>query len=168
MPCQNECGNISVFWQHLLPTTSFTEGAHLLYALLTGVFKQIRLMGLGVQIEVCAERMTDTQLGIFCLVGALATFCVGYLLAALARSICHAKSKLLRAMIYYITIAFLLLDPLYLSVLCGFFGGGDMNGIALLCLEREARCLFGALLLVNGLAFWKRILPVYRQSFSGR
>lgn len=71
------------------------EGAHLLYALLTGVFKQIRLMGLGVQIDVCAERMTDTQLGIFCFVGALATFCVGYLLAALARSICHAKSKLL-------------------------------------------------------------------------
>ena len=32
------------------------EGAHLLYALFTGVFKQIRLMGLGVQIDVCAER----------------------------------------------------------------------------------------------------------------
>ena len=41
------------------------EGAHLLYALFTGVFKQIRLMGLGVQIDVCAERMTDMQLGIF-------------------------------------------------------------------------------------------------------
>lgn len=144
------------------------EGAHLLYALLTGVFKQINFMGLGVQIDVCAERMTDTQLGIFCLVGALATFCVGYLLAALARSICHAKSKLLRAMLYYITIALLLLDPLYLSVLCGFFGGGDMNGIALLCPEWAARCLFGALLFVNGLVFWKRVLPVYRQSFSGR
>ncbi len=70
------------------------EGAHLLYALFTGVFKQIGLMGLGVQIDVCAERMTDTQLGIF--------------------------------------------------------------------------CLFGALLFVNGLVFWKRVLPVYRQSFSGR
>ncbi len=142
------------------------EGAHLLYALLTGVFKQIRLMGLGVQIDVCSERMTDTQLGIFCLVGALATFCAAYLLAALARSICHAKSKLLRAVLYYITIAFLLLDPLYLSVLCGFFGGGDMNGIALLCPEWAARCLFGALLLVNGLVFWKRVLPVYRQPFA--
>lgn len=144
------------------------EGAHLLYAVCTGVFKQINFMGLGVQIDVCSERMTDTQLGIFCLVGALATFCAAYLLAALARSICHAKSKLLRAVLYYITIAFLLLDPLYLSVLCGFFGGGDMNGIALLCPEWAARCLFGALLLVNGLVFWKRILPVYRQSFSGR
>lgn len=144
------------------------EGAHLLYAVCTGVFKQINFMGLGVQIDVYAERMTDAQLGIFCLVGALATFCAAYLLAALARSICHAKSKLLRAVLYYITIAFLLLDPLYLSVLCGFFGGGDMNGIALLCPEWAARCLFGALLLVNGLVFWKRVLPVYRQSFSGR
>lgn len=144
------------------------EGAHLLYALLTGVFKQIRLMGLGVQIDVYAEHMTNMQLGIFCLVGALATFCVGYLLAALAKNICRAQSKLLRAMLYYITIAFLLLDPLYLSVLCGFFGGGDMNGIALLCPEWEARCFFGVLLLVNGVVFWKRVLPVYRQSFSGR
>ena len=137
-----------------------------MYAVCTGVFKQINFMGLGVQIDVYAERMTDAQLGIFCLVGALATFCVGYLLAALARSICHAKSKLLRAVLYYITIAFLLLDPLYLSILCGFFGGGDMNGIALLCPERAARSLFGALLLVNGLVFWKRVLPVYRQSFA--
>lgn len=142
------------------------EGAHLLYAVCTGVFKQINFMGLGVQIDIYAEHMTNMQLGIFCLVGALATFCVGYLLAALARSICHAKSKLLRAVLYYITIAFLLLDPLYLSVLCGFFGGGDMNGIALLCPEWAARSLFGALLLVNGLVFWKRVLPVYRQSFA--
>ena len=144
------------------------EGAHLLYAVCTGVFKQINFMGLGVQIDVYAERMTDAQLGIFCLVGALATFCAAYLLAALARSICHAKSKLLRAVLYYITIAFLLLDPLYLSILCGFFGGGDMNGIALLCPEWAVRCLSGALLIANALVFWRRIFPVYRQSFSER
>lgn len=143
------------------------EGAHLLYALLTGVFKQINFMGLGVQIDVYAERMTDTQLGIFCLVGTLATFCAAYLLTIFAKQICKAKNKLLRAVVYYITIAFLLLDPLYLSVLCGFFGGGDMNGIALLCPEWAARVVFGVPLLVNGLVFWKRVLPVYRQSFSG-
>lgn len=141
------------------------EGAHLLYAVCTGVFKH---MGLGVQIDVYAERMTDTQLGVFCLSGALATFCAAYLMTAFAKNICKAKSKLLRAVFYYITIALLLLDPLYLSVLCGFFGGGDMNGIALLLPEWAARCLFGVLLLVNGLVFWKRVLPVYRQSFSGQ
>ena len=142
------------------------EGAHLLYAVCAGVFKQINFMGLGVQVEAYADRMTNAQLGIFCLVGALATLCAGYLLTALAKNICRAHSKLLRAMLYYITTAFLLLDPLYLSILCGFFGGGDMNGIALLCPEWAARCLFGALLLVNGLVFWKQVLPVYRQSFS--
>lgn len=141
------------------------EGAHLLYALLAGVFKQIKFMGLGVQIDVCADRMTGIQLGIFCLVGALATFCAGYLLTIFAKNICQTKSKLLRAVLYYITIAFLLLDPLYLSVLCGFFGGGDMNGIALICPEWVARCFFGALFFVNGWVFWKRVLPIYRQSF---
>ena len=93
---------------------------------------------------------------------------MGYLVAALAKNICCAHSKLLRAVLYYITIAFLLLDPLYLSILCGFFGGGDMNGIALLCPEWAARCLSGVLLLINGLVFWKRILPAYQQSFSGQ
>ena len=142
------------------------EGAHLLYALLTGVYKKINLMGLGVQIDVYTERMTDAQLGVFCLVGALATLCASYLLTALTGRICRARSKLLRAALYYITIALLLIDPLYLSVLCGLFGGGDMNGIALICPEWAARCLFGALLLINGLAFWKRVLPAYRQSFA--
>ena len=144
------------------------EGAHLLYAVCTGVFKQINFMGLGVQIDVYAERMTDAQLGIFCLVGALATFCAAYLLTAFAKNICKAKSKLLRAVFYYITIAFLLLDPLYLSILCSFFGGGDMNGIALLLPEWAARVIFGALLLINGLVFWKLVLPAYQESFSGR
>ena len=144
------------------------EGAHLLYAVCAGVFKQINFMGLGVQVETYAERMTNTQLGIFCIVGALATLCVGYLLTALAKNICCAHSKLFRAMLYYITIALLLLDPLYLSILCGFFGGGDMNGIALLLPECIARCLFGVLLPVTGLVFWKLVLPVYRKSFSGQ
>ena len=93
------------------------EGAHLLYALFAGVFKQINFMGIGVQIDVYAGRMSEAQLGAFCLAGAVATFCGGYALVALAGKICCAKSKLLRATLYYITIAFLLLDPLYLSIL---------------------------------------------------
>ena len=43
------------------------EGAHLVYALCIGVFKQINFMGLGVQIDVYAEKMTPEQLGIFCI-----------------------------------------------------------------------------------------------------
>lgn len=142
------------------------EGAHLLYALFIGVFKQINFMKLGVQIDVYTEHMTDTQLGIFCLVGVLATLSVGYLLTVSAKKICTIKSKLFRAIFYYITMACLLLDPLYLSFLYSFFGGGDMNGIALLCPEGLARCLFGMLLVVNEFVFWKLVLPIYQQSFS--
>ena len=98
------------------------EGAHLVYALITGTFKRINLMTLGVQVDVFAERMSDTQLGIFCLAGAVATFAAAYVLVLLAGRIAKAKSKLLRAVVYYITVALLLLDPLYLSLLCGLLG----------------------------------------------
>lgn len=69
-------------------------------------------------------------------------------------------------LMYYVTIAFLLPDPLYLSILCGLFGGGDMNGIALLISEWAARVGFGMLLIVNGLVFWRLVLPSYKKSFS--
>ena len=142
------------------------EGAHLVYALITGTFKRINLMTLGVQVDVFAERMSDTQLGIFCLVGAVATFAAAYVLVLLAGRIAKAKSKLLRAVVYCIAVALLLLDPLYRSRLCGLFGGGDMNGIALLVPELAARLGFGVLLILNALAFLKRVLPVYSRSFS--
>ena len=41
------------------------EGAHLIYALFIGVFKQINFMGLGMQIDIYSERMTQAQLGVF-------------------------------------------------------------------------------------------------------
>ena len=142
------------------------EGAHLLYALGIGAFKRINCLQLGIQIDVYAERMTDAQMGLFCLAGAVATLIAGWLLTAGAETICKSKSKLLRAVLYYITIALLLLDPLYLSLLCGFFGGGDMNGIRMLCPEIASRSLFGAVLIINALAFWKRVLPAYTRSFQ--
>lgn len=142
------------------------EGAHLIYALFIGAFKHINFMGLGMQIVVHAERMSNTQLGIFCLVGAAATLITAYGLIAAADEICKAKSKLFKSCMYYITIAMLFLDPLYLSLLYGFFGGGDMNGIALLVPEWIAQICFGALLLVNGFVFWKLLLPKYKRSFG--
>ena len=103
---------------------------------------------------------------LFCIAGATAALFAGIVLSALAGKICCAKSKLLRAVVYYITIVLLLLDPLYLSILCGFFGGGDMNGISLLCPEWIARSVFAGLLIVNGWIFWKLVLPIYKESFS--
>ena len=142
------------------------EGAHLLTALYYGVFKGINFMGLGMQIDVYAERLTDTQLGLFCLAGPVATLLFGWVLILLAKRICTSKSKLFKAVMWYVSLAFLIIDPLYMSVLCGFFGGGDMNGITLLLPEVAARILFGVILVINGLLFWKVILPKYKMAFS--
>ena len=142
------------------------EGAHLICAASFGVFKQIIFSGIGMQIDVYREKMTDNELGIFCLVGAIATLLVGYVWVLLAKRICRSKNKLILACMYYITIVLLFLDPLYLSAICGFVGGGDMNGIRLICPEVAARVMFGVLFIINGLVFWKKVLPCYRMAFS--
>ena len=40
------------------------------------------------------------------------------------------------------------------------------EGAHLLCPEWIARSIFAGLLIVNGWIFWKRIFPVYKESFS--
>ena len=142
------------------------EGAHLLCALLMGVFKEIRFMGLGIQIDVYAQAMTATQLGIFCLVGSVATALTGWILTASADRVTASRTPVFMACMYYITIAMLLIDPLYLSVLCGFFGGGDMNGISNLLPEAAARIISGCVLAANALLFFKKVPPKYRKAFD--
>ena len=144
------------------------EGAHLLYALSIGAFKQINLMGLGMQIDIYAEKMTQTQLGVFCLLGSVTTLLIAYILIALIDKIKTISSKAIKACLYYITIAMLLIDPLYLSILCGFFGGGDMNGIKLLVPEAAARILYGLVLIVNVFVFVKIVLPKYKLAFADK
>ena len=142
------------------------EGAHLLVALHYDVFKQINFMGLGIQVDVYHTQMTDFQMGIFCLVGAIATFVCGWLLIILCKRICAAKSKVFRTIAWYTSLVMLLLDPLYLSVLCGFFGGGDMNGIALLWSEWGVRAFFAGTGIIHALVIFRYLLPNYTKSFA--
>ena len=144
------------------------EGAHLVYAIATGTFRTIKFMGLGMQIDVYAERMTETQLGMFCFVGAISTLVLAYVLIALIGKISLIPSELFWACAYYVTIAMLLVDPLYLSLLCGFFGGGDMNGISLLVPEIAVRIVFFCILAGNAVVFVKVVLPKYQQMFHGQ
>lgn len=133
---------------------------------LSAFLRKFRFLGLGIQIVTDTQCMTNTQLGIFCALGAIATLIAAYGLTLATPAICKVESKVFKACMYYITMAMLLVDPLYLSVLCGLFGGGDMNGIALLVPEWAARAFFGALLAINGILFWKVVLPKYRSAFA--
>ena len=141
------------------------EGAHLLCALFMGVFKQINFMGLGIQIDVYAQAMTPVQLGTFCLVGSVATALTGWILTASIDSIISVHAPVFKVCMYYITVAMLLIDPLYLSVLCRFFGGGDMNGIPFLLPKTAAHLIYGGILAGNTLLLFKTVLPKYKSSF---
>ena len=141
------------------------EGAHLIASLYYGVFRKINFMGLGMQIDVYADRMTDIQLGVFCLAGAASTLVLGWVMIALAKKICEAKSKVFKAVMWYVSLAVLLIDPLYLSVLCGFFGGGDMNGIQLLFPETAVRIVFALIGVIHILVIRNYLLPQYTKAF---
>ena len=141
------------------------EGAHLAYALITGVYKQVNIIGLGVQIDVFAEKMTDNQMGLFCLVGSLATIITGYILVGIINILIKSTSDIFKACMYYVTIIMMFMDPLYLCVLCSIFGGGDMNGISLIISEIAARVIYGILFIVNAVIFIKVVLPKYKMAF---
>ncbi|MGN0214488.1 MAG: hypothetical protein ACI4AH_06745 [Muribaculaceae bacterium] len=142
------------------------EGAHALVALHYGVLKRVNFMLLGIQVDVFHEQMTSMQMGLFCLVGAVVTFVIGWMLVLWRERICGAKSAFLRALTWYVTLVLLVLDPLYLSVLYRFVGGGDMNGIALIIPKVWASIGFALLLVVNIATIARWVYPSYKRSFA--
>ena len=73
------------------------EGAHLIYALVEGVFKQINIIGFGIQIDIHADKMGDIQLAVFCVAGSVATLITAYVLVLLSDHIGTASSKIFKA-----------------------------------------------------------------------
>lgn len=111
--------------------------------------------------------MTDFQIGIFCIVGSISTLLVGYLLVLFIKRIAKGKNKVFKAICYYTTLAFLLIDPLYLTIIYKLVGGGDMNGILLFGIpEIIVQFIFGITTVINILLIIKKIYPVYKNSFS--
>ena len=142
------------------------EGAHLVMALMFHSFKKINFMWMGIQVDVYRDRLTDIQLGVFCIAGATATLIMGYLLVGLKDKICKIKSKLIKAILYYITIIMLILDPVYLCLLSGCFGGGDLNGILYLMPQAYVWTIFGFILIFNMWLLIKKVTPAYTKVFK--
>lgn len=91
---------------------------------------------------------------------------LGWLLILLTRKICTVTSKIFKTVMWYVTLAMLLLDPIYLSILCGFFGGGDLNGIRLLFPEAAVRIFFAVLGILHAVIIRKHLLPLYKKAFQ--
>ena len=143
------------------------EGSHLLVALSYGVFKKIKLSTLGVQIVINDANLSNFNLAMFCVVGFLSTFITSYILVLLTNKIVKLKSKYLKTIFYYTTLILLLLDPLYLTILYNFVGGGDMNGILLFNISNTIiKLFFFIILILNLFVFIKVVLPKYKKSFN--
>lgn len=63
---------------------------------------------------------------------------------------------------YYVTFFFLLLDPIYISLL-SFFVGGDINGIALgfNLPYMFIRVIYLFIAVINGFLVYKKLYPAY-------
>ena len=59
------------------------------------------------------DRLTDTQLGLFCIAGVTATLITAYALVYFKDKVCETKNKLVKAIFYYVTVIMLVLDPIY-------------------------------------------------------
>lgn len=153
---------ISIFLYYL-----FHEGSHVLVSLIYGVFEKVKILGLGVQVVANTSKLTDIQIAIFCLSGTVTTLIIGYLLTIFSKKIAAINNKLIKAISYYTTLAFLLLDPLYLAILYKFVGGGDMNGILLLNIkETIIQIFFFIILIINIFIIIKKIFPLYKKNFN--
>ena len=143
------------------------ESSHMIIALFYGVFEEVKILGLGVQVVANIEVLTNFQIGIFCIVGSISTLLVGYLLVLFNKRIIKSKNKVFKAICYYTTLAFLLIDPLYLTIIYKFVSGGDMNGILLFGIpEIIAQFIFGIIAVINILLIIKKIYPAYKKSLN--
>ena len=144
------------------------EGTHLLLALILGVFEKIRFVGiLGIQIVTTKGSLNGINLALFSGLSSIVTILIGYILA-FHPSVYKIKNKNILIGIYYITLCFLLLDPLYMSILSKFIGGGDLNGIitGLKTSDIVFRIVFGIILIINMLLFKNKVCPRYNRIFK--
>jgi hypothetical protein len=104
-------------------------------------------------------------MGIFCLMGPVATILTGWAMTAFVHPICRIRSNVVKTCAWYTALTMLILDPLYLSVYYRWVGGGDMNGIVLLLSESMVSIVATVIAIVNSILVWKILYPNYKKAF---
>ena len=158
----NECDKFLKQMAYISKNTSLTSSNIYSYLVRIDVPQEYRDIDLS-----NIESLTDFQKAIFCISGSITTLIIAYCLVMFINKIVECKSKFLKAISYYTTLAFLLLDPLYLTIIYKFVGGGDMNGILLIGIpEVVIQLIFAIITMSNILLTIKKIYPAYKKSFS--
>lgn len=106
------------------------EGVHIIQALVYGIYKGISVLPVGIEVEIMQPlTIGGFKLAAFSGLSSLVTILIGYVLFVFSPTILKLNKQPVKNYIYYVTFVFLLLDPVYMSLL-SFFVGGDINGIA--------------------------------------
>ena len=139
------------------------EGVHIVVALLFGVYEGVKILPIGIEVLI-EEPLTigGYKLAVFSGLSSILTIVIGYGLLMLAPRILKINSQPLKKYLYYVTLVFLLLDPIYLSLI-SFFVGGDINGIVLgLNIPYGlVRAVYFAIAVYNLYLVIKKLYPVY-------
>lgn len=139
------------------------EGVHVILAKTFGVYQGIKILPLGIEVEITQPLTIDgLRLASFSGLSSITTIVIGYVLFLLTPKLLLLKSQKIKNYIYYVTFVFLLLDPIYIS-LFSFFVGGDINGIALgLNIPYMAiRGVYFIIAALSGYLVYKRLYPAY-------
>ncbi|MGI6648964.1 MAG: hypothetical protein ACOX5W_07880 [Bacillota bacterium] len=139
------------------------EGVHIIQAQLFGIYEGIRLLPLGIEVMVTQPlSIGGVKLAAFSGLSSVVTVLIGYILFALSPKILKLNKQPVKNYIYYVTFLFLILDPVYISLL-SFFVGGDINGIAL-GLDvpyMTIRVIYFFIAVINIYLIYKKLYPAY-------
>lgn len=143
------------------------EGTHFIQAILTDNFDSIRLVGLaGIEI-MTKEVPTGLSLALFSGLSSVITVVCGYILVIMMPKVFSLSNKMMKVALYYITMILLVLDPVYMSILHRYVGGGDMNGITegLGISSLPISIVFSILAVINFYLIIKKVHPAYKRNF---
>lgn len=139
------------------------EGVHLIQAQIYGVYEEIRFLPLGIEV-VIKEPLTigGWKLASFSGLSSIVTLLIGYVLFFLSPKILKLNFQPIKNYVYYVIFVFLLLDPIYMSIL-SFFVGGDINGITfgLGVPYIVVRAVFFVIVVINIYLVYKKLYPAY-------
>ena len=140
------------------------EGMHALMASFFGEYESfhIRPLGFEVRFRTAVDERSGIQWAFISGVSNLVTLLMGTLLLILGKRFAHSHSLFLRAILFYLTLLSLLVDPLNLSI-GPFIYGGDAIGIAVgFGINRYViQVIFLVILLVNRELVAQKLFPMY-------
>jgi len=144
---------------------SVHEGAHILTAVAFGEFNGFYLKPYGFEVEFrtpVSER-TGAKWGLISGSSNFITIAIGYVLYSQRRRMISLQNTTLYILGYWLTLCFLILDPLNLSV-GPFIYGGDVNGVSVGFSVNQyiIQAAFLGLFLLNRELLVQRLLPLYK------